>query len=115
VSYRISWRLFAGGLDSKMVAAPGGALFRRRWSIAPNSVGGGTDDQARAVGRLPVGLILADSLRQRFDFRAALRERALGYAVALEPRRSSGSRARRAGRRQRGGGDGHGVIRTWPI
>jgi SRSO17 transposase len=86
VSYPISWRLFLpeGWIqdDARRQAAriPPEVVHRTKQALAVELI-----DQARAWS-LPAGLLLADSAYGNdFDFRAALRERALGYAVALEP------------------------------
>ena len=86
VSYPISWRLFlpTGWIqdDARRQAAriPTEVVHRTKQALAVELI-----DQAREWS-LPVGLILADSAYGNdFDFRAALRERALGYAVAVEP------------------------------
>jgi SRSO17 transposase len=86
VSYPVSWRLF---LPEDWINDPD----RRRQAHIPTEVGHRTK-QALALElieqaqdwTLPAGVVLADSAYGNdFDFRAALRARALGYAVAVEP------------------------------
>jgi SRSO17 transposase len=87
VSYPISWRLFLpeGWIqdDARRQAAriPTEVVHHTKQALAVELI-----DQGRAWS-LPVGRILADSAYGNdFDFRAGLRERALGYAVAVEPK-----------------------------
>ena len=86
VSYPVSWRLF---LPEDWIKDPA----RRREARIPPEVIHRTKQalalelitQAQEWG-LPAGVVLADSAYGNdFDFRAALRTRALGYAVAVEP------------------------------
>ena len=86
VSYPVSWRLF---LPEDWIKDP----ERRRQAHIPDEVGHHTKqalalellEQAQSWA-LPAGVVLADSAYGNdFDFRAALRVRGLGYAVAVEP------------------------------
>jgi SRSO17 transposase len=86
MSYPISWRLFLpedwikDSTRRQQARIPAEVIHRTKQALALELI-----DQARAWS-LPAGLVLADSAYGNdFDFRAALRERALGYAVAVEP------------------------------
>src|SRR5258708_33591272 len=86
VSYLISWRLFLPeGWIQDSARRQTARILTEVVHCTQQALAVELIDQARAWS-LPVGLILADSAYGNdFAFRAALRERALGYAVALEP------------------------------
>jgi SRSO17 transposase len=86
MSYPISWRLFLpedwikDPARRQEARIPAEVVHRPKQALALELI-----DQARDWS-LPAGLVLADSAYGNdFDFRAALRDRALGYAVTVEP------------------------------
>ena len=86
ISHPISWRLYLPQdwvEDPKRrqeARIPADVVYRTKQALALELI-----DQAREWS-LPMGQVLADSAYGNdFDFRAALRSRGLGYAVAVEP------------------------------
>ena len=86
MSYPVSWRLYLpeewlqDPRRRQEAHIPVEVAYRTKQALALELI-----DQAREWS-LPSGLVLADSAYgSDFDFRAALRTRALGYAVAVQP------------------------------
>lgn len=86
VSYPVSWRLFLpedwikDAARRQQARIPAEVVHRTKQALALELIG-----QAQEWA-LPIGTVLADSAYGNdFEFRAALRDRQLSYAVAVEP------------------------------